>query len=178
MELYEKVKETAAKSGMWQAGFVDLEDVVFYPEIREICKGNVCRNYGASWACPPAIGTLEECRNRMLRYGKFLLFSIKYDIRDSFDLKGMQKAMVSFKGSVDQFDAKLKAFLPDYLLLSNEGCGKCKTCTYPDAPCRFPESLHHSIEGYGLNIYELSKAANLKYNNGVNTVTFFGGLLF
>lgn len=30
--------------------------------------------------------------------------------------------------------------------------------------------LHHSIEGYGFNIYELVKAAGMKYNNGENTV--------
>ena len=37
--------------------------------------------------------------------------------------------------------------------------------------------VHHSIEGYGFQIYELAKAAGIKYNNGENTVTFFGGLL-
>lgn len=66
MDICEKVKETAMESGMWQADFINPEDLVFYPEIREICKGNVCRNYGASWACPPAVGTIEECKSRVL----------------------------------------------------------------------------------------------------------------
>ena len=35
----------------------------------------------------------------------------------------------------------------------------------------------YDIEGYGFQIYELAKAAGIKYNNGENTVTFFGGLL-
>ena len=178
MDICKKVKETAMQSGMWQADFINPEELVFYPEIREICKGNVCRNYGASWACPPAVGTIEECKSRVLQYQHFLLFSIKYEIENSFDLEGMQHAMISFKESVDGFDEKLKELLPDYLLLSNEGCGRCRKCTYPDSPCRFPERLYHSIEGYGFNVYELSKVANIKYNNGANTVTFFGGLLF
>ena len=113
-----------------------------------------------------------------MQYEKMLLFSIKYDLENPFDVEGMQNAMFSFKGSVDIFDEKLKVFLLDYLLLSNEGCGKCTKCTYLDAPCRFPEYLHHSIEGYGFNIYELAKAAKIKYNNGENTVTFFGGVFF
>ena len=113
-----------------------------------------------------------------MQYEKMLLFSIKYDLENPFDVEGMQNAMFSFKGSVDIFDEKLKVFLLDYLLLSNEGCGKCTKCTYPDAPCRFPEYLHHSIEGYGFNIYELAKAAKIKYNNGENTETFFGGVFF
>ena len=125
-----------------------------------------------------SVGTIGECKARVAQYKHFLLFSIKYEIENSFDLEGMQHAMISFKESVDGFDEKLKEMLPDYLLLSNEGCGRCRKCTYPDSPCRFPERLHHSIEGYGFNVYELSKVANIKYNNGANTVTFFGGLLF
>ncbi len=178
MDICEKIKETAMQSGMWQADFINTEDLVFYPEIREICKGNTCHNYGAAWACPPAIGTIDECKKRVMQYEKMLLFSIKYDLEDLFDIEGMHNAMFSFKSSVDIFDEKLKTFLSDYLLLSNEGCGRCTKCTYPDFPCRFPEHLHHSIEGYGFNIYELTKAARIKYNNGENKVTFFGGLLF
>ena len=47
MNIYEKVRETAMQSGMWQADFIDTQDLLFYPEIREICEGNTCRNYGA-----------------------------------------------------------------------------------------------------------------------------------
>ena len=176
MDIYEKIKETAMQSGMWQTGLIDTHDLMFYPEIRKICKENTCRNYGTTWACPPAVGTIEECKKRVMQYEKMLLFSIKYNLKDSYDIEGMENALFSFKGSVDIFDEKLKLFLSDYLLLSNEGCGRCKKCTYPDAPCRFPEHLHHSIEGYGFQIYELAKAAGIKYNNGENTVTFFGGL--
>lgn len=177
-DVCKKIKETAIQSGMWQAGFINTRDLLLYPEIREICNGNSCRNYGKTWACPPATGTIDECKRRVMQYKKMLLFSIKYDLENSFDVEGMQNAMFSFKGSVDIFDEKPKVFLLDYLLLSNEGCGKCTKCTYPDAPCRFPEYLHHSIEGYGFNIYELAKAAKIKYNNGENTVTFFGGVFF
>lgn len=178
MKLEERIKKSALQSGMWQADWIDTKYLKFYPEIREICKGNVCRNYGATWACPPAVGTLEECQNRALQYEKLLLFSIKYNLKDSFDIEGMQNAMLSFQDSVDLFDGNLKKILSHYLLLSNEGCGRCSKCTYPHSPCRFPERLHHSIEGYGLNISELAKAAGLSYSNGKNTVTFFGGVLF
>lgn len=165
-------------SGMWQADLINTKDLLLYAEIQEICKGNTCRSYGTTWACPPAVGTIEECKKRVMQYGKMLLFSVKYDLEDSYDIEGMQNALFSFKDSVDVFDEKLRAVLSDYLLLSNEGCGRCIKCTYPDSPCRFPGRLHHSIEGYGFNIYELTKAAGIKYNNGENTVTFFGGLLF
>ncbi|MFQ6804175.1 MAG: DUF2284 domain-containing protein [Lachnospiraceae bacterium] len=34
-----------------------------------------------------------------------------------------------------------------FLILSNEGCDLCSECTYPEAPCRFPDRSHGSIEG-------------------------------
>lgn len=178
MELCDAVRAAALQSGMWQAGLLNTQELLFYPEIRKICAGNTCRNYGATWACPPAVGTIEECKKRVLQYRNMLLFSIKYPLEDSFDVEGMHRAMVSFRNSVDAFEEEIKGLLPEYLLLSNEGCGRCAQCTYPDAPCRFPERLHHSIEGYGFLIGELAAAAGLAYNNGANTVTFFGGLLF
>ena len=58
MDIRKKIIESALQSGIWQTGLIDTKDLVFYEEIREICKGNVCRNYGATWACPPAIGTI------------------------------------------------------------------------------------------------------------------------
>jgi len=90
----------------------------------------------------------------------------------------MTQGLLDFKQLVDRYQQKLAGVLPEFLLLSNEGCKRCRTCTYPDAPCRFPERLHHSLEGYGFIVSELAKAAGMHYNNGANTVTFFGALLF
>ena len=178
MNTREKVKDAAMQSGMGQTGFISVKELVLYPEIRKICEENTCRNYGTTWACPPAVGTLEECRERLNRYDTMLLFSRSYNHEDPFDIEGMRKALLAFKHTVDQFDVYLKPFLKDYLLLSNEGCGRCAGCTYPDAPCRYPELLNPSIEGYGLQISELAEKASMQYYGGSNTVNFFGGLLF
>ncbi|WP_303860576.1 DUF2284 domain-containing protein [Alkalibaculum bacchi] len=42
---------------------------MFSQEVRGICKGNSCGLYGTSWACPAAVGRLEECRKQCLEYG-------------------------------------------------------------------------------------------------------------
>ena len=178
VDIYQEVKDIAMRSGVWEANYLDTKDLTFYPEIREICRSNGCGNYGRSWACPPAIGTLGECRERLVKYPAMLLFSNQYILEDSFDFDGMHRSLLEFKGVVDLFQKNLKPILQDFLLLSNEGCQRCTKCTYPDHPCRYPELLHHSIEGYGLNIGELAEKANIRYYNGANTVTFFGGLLF
>jgi len=177
LTLLYQLQELAAKSGLYESGYIPTDAITFYPEIRSICQGNTCRSYGTSWACPPAVGTLEECRQRVLQYDTMLLFSQKYTLEDAFDLESMVAGLHDFKKTVDRFQQNIAGLLPKFLLLSNEGCGRCDICTYPDSPCRFPQLLHHSLEGYGLIVSELAQAAKIRYNNGPNTVTYFGALL-
>lgn len=178
MNILSEIQEIAVQSSFSEAGYINVADLNYYPEVRAICEGNSCRNYAASWACPPAVGTIAECRERVEQYDKMLLFSKKYELEDSFDFEGMTEGLLDFKGTTDLFAQNLNGILQDYLLLSNEGCGRCAECTYPGAPCRFPQSLHHSLEGYGFMVNELAGKAGLRYNNGPNTVTYFGALLF
>lgn len=178
MSIFIQIEEISVQSNFFETGYLDVKNLNFYPEIRRICEGNTCRNYGASWACPPAIGTLEACKERVCKYDKMLLFSKRYELADSFDFDGMITGLRDFKDTVDTFNQHIKSVLSDYLLLSNEGCGRCSTCTYPNAPCRFPQSLHHSLEGYGFLVNELAQEAGVHYNNGPNSVTYFGALLF
>lgn len=70
----------------------------------------------------------------------------------------------------------LRGQVEDFLLLANEGRDKCEKCTYPDAPCRFPDQTHGALEGYGIFVSELAKQAGIHYINGANTVTYFGGV--
>ena len=178
MDIGTLISEIAVQSGFDETGFVKIADLQFYPEVRRICEGNSCRNYGRTWACPPAVGTLESCRERVLQYGNMLLFSKKFQLEDSFDIEGMQNGLRSFKSAVDRFSENIRPFIADALILSNEGCGRCKVCTYPDAPCRFPDRLYPSLEGFGFIVSELAAMAGIKYNNGPNTVTYFGSILF
>ena len=64
------------------------------------------------------------------------------------------------------------------LILSAEGCCRCETCTYPDAPCRFPDTLYPSIESYCVEVNRLAKTAGINYINGANTVTYFGCIIY
>lgn len=180
MDILAKIEAIAEKSATstLEFGYVEIANLKFYPEIRKMCEKNTCRNYATSWACPPAVGTLEECQVRMQKYDKMLLFSQAYSLKNSFDLKGMMAGLQDFKEMSHRFQKNLTPVLSDFFILSNEGCGRCTKCTYPDAPCRFPQDLQHSLEGYGLLVNELAKEAGIPYHHGPNTVTYFGALLF
>jgi len=159
-------------------GEVHTSQLQFSEEVREYCVGNTCRQYAKTWACPPAVGSVEECKERALLFGRMLVFSTVYIVEDTFDFEGYHNALLSFKEVVDVIHEKIRPMLSDYILLSNEGCARCKTCTYPEAPCRFPEKLCASLEGYGIFVARLAEQAGMKYNNGTNSVTYFGGLLY
>lgn len=172
------IQEIADSVGVFQYGVVDTGSIVFSDEVRKMCEANSCGHYNATWACPPAVGTMEECRDVCLGFKKMLVFSGKYELEDSFDFEGMEAGAAAFKQLARDLEKALKPGLGRYLVLANEGCGICGDCTYPDHPCRFPEQVHGSIEGYGIFVNELAQTAGMKYINGANTVTYFGGLLF
>lgn len=172
------LEQLATESGMYQYGWVNPQTLTFHEEVRGICASNGCGLYGTNWACPPACGSLEECETACKQYQHMLIFTNVYQLEDSFDFEGMTDGMKDFKKRLEQFHEKLKPLLTDYLILGNEGCHRCETCTYPDAPCRFPDKLYPTVEGYGFIVNELAQAAGIAYNNGPNTVTYFGAVLF
>ena len=163
--------------GAFACGELSIEEINFYDEIRRICEGNGCRVYGKTWACPPSFGTVEECKNRVRGFKKAVLFNAVYQLEDSFDIEGMDDARIEFKKLCEKIHKALSDEYPDHILLANGGCSICEECTYPDAPCRFPDVAFQALEGYGVNVSELAKQAGIKYINGKDTVTYFAMIL-
>ncbi len=163
---------------IFQHGYIDPSEIIFREEIQAICRGNACRAYGKTWACPPAIGGIEECRERVNRYKNALVFSCKYDLEDSYDFEGMEEAGIEFRRTCDKLWDKLEGLGNGFLLLANGGCLRCEKCTYPDSPCIMPEKLFPAFEGHGIVVAEVAKLAGINYINGKDTVTYLGMLLF
>lgn len=164
--------------GIFQFGMVSPNEIVFDEEIRKMCEQNLCRQYGKSWACPPAVGTVAECQKRCLSFKTGLVFQGVYPLEDSYDYEGMMNGHKAFKNLCDRLYAQVKERFSSFLLLSNEGCTRCEKCTYPEKPCRMPQMLFPSLEGFGIRVDCLAKSAGIAYHNGENTVTYFGMLLY
>lgn len=154
-----------------------VSDLNFREEVRQMCTENRCGAYGKNWACPPACGTVEECSERAKQYEKGVLVEYIGTIEDSFDIEGMNEISEKYKELFEQMAYKLKMRYPKLLAMGAGGCSRCKVCTYPDAPCRFPDNLHVSMEACGLLVSEVCKACGLPYINGVNTITYIGCFL-
>jgi predicted metal-binding protein len=169
-EIIEKVLESRA----WEYGVISTADLAFSGELRRACEVNTCGNYNKCWTCPPAVGTLDEQIKKISAFGRAFVFTTKYDLEDSFDYEGMMKAKEIHDILTREMHEKFGKTNP---VFGAGGCTVCKTCAYPD-PCRFPEKAYSSVEAAGVNVTNLSRAANVKYNNGPNTVTYFSMILF
>ncbi len=177
-DIIDMIEERKEELGIQDYGVMNTTDLVISQEVHRMCETNRCGHYGCTWACPPGVGTIEECKERIQRYTNAFVFTTKYDIEDSFDYEGMVEGG-KWHDQVSQKIIKLwKNYCHEFLALTHEGCSKCKDCTYPDAPCRFPEDLHPSIEAYGIEAYPLCERAKVKYNNGANTVTYIGCIFY
>ena len=176
--LQETLFRNARRVGLTEIAELPIEALRHEVWVRTLCEENACHNYNTSWACPPAVGTLEECRDRCRSFDHMLLFDRVYPLADSYDLEGMYSAMHKFRRTVDRYDELVGSLLSRKLFLANGGCDTCKKCVWPDRPCHFPARLHPSIEGFGLNIMRLAELAGLSYNHGYRTITLFGALLY
>ena len=87
MDYLSKISQMAIECDFLEYGYVEIDNLKYHPEVRVMCEDNTCRNYGTSWACPPAVGTIEECRTRVAQYEKMMIFSRAYSLEDSFTLR-------------------------------------------------------------------------------------------
>ena len=71
-----------------------------------------------------------------------------------------------------EFEKKLREIYPDMLAIGSGCCTKCKVCTYPDAPCRFPKQAFSSMEAYGMLVTQVCQANGLKYYYGDCTIAY------
>lgn len=179
-ELQQAFTEKQEELHIHQFGFIKTKQLVINQGVRDLCVMNACGCYGTNWRCPPGVGTVEECREKIMNYENVFIFTSKHDIEDSYDFEGMMDAKDVHEELSKHIVAYFKELYPqDKLILSGDGaCGKCASCTYPDAPCRFPDDVYPTVESYGVEVYKMAQAAGINYINGVNTVTYFGCIMF
>ena len=169
---YEELARLAEAAGFTAWGPLDAATLEVKSEVRDMCASNTCGVYNRVWSCPPGCGELDACVARLKRYGGGILVQTTGDIEDSFDFEGIMDIEADHKDHFAKMYAELRKAGVDLLALGAGCCRRCKTCTYPDAPCRFPEQMVSSMEAYGLVVLEVCKANDLQYYYGPNTMTY------
>ena len=172
------IQSYLARPGIFEYGIISTGAIPFSPAVVEACARNACGMYGKTWTCPPGVGTLEELKRKITAYPKAAVFTCRFDLEDSFDYEGMAAGQKETKKVLKAVTADMRAAGETFLALGSEGCSLCRSCTYPDSPCRHPELAAPSMEACGINVMQLSKDVGIRYNNGPDTVTYFCMILF
>lgn len=175
----EKIISEALENGFTLAAPLDISTMHPMNEVRDMCAVDKCHAYGKNWACPPACGTVDECAAEIRTYSSGIIVESTATLEDEFDFEGIQElsrrhaeVSVNFNKYLhEHYDFKI-------LPLTAGGCTFCKECTYPDAPCRFPDMRMSPLEGYGIFVSDLCVKNNVQYNHGRGTLTYVGAYLF
>lgn len=160
-----------------QYEFFKTGELTFSERVRAICEQE-CPRYGRSWACPPAVGTVEECRERCLAYPDALLIVTMTEVSDISDLEEGLATRCEHEEITRRVNGLVRAQGVETYVLSTESCDICKRCAYPDAPCRHPEKMFPAVESHGILITDLGERFGISFQAGNNIVTWFSLILY
>lgn len=163
---------------IYQKVHIAADEIPFTSKAASYCKANLCGRYGKSWSCPPAVGTYEELKKKALTYKNAFIFTNKGIIDDFSDTAATDKLRKETLDILFDICEKLKSNNIPHLALGCGSCSYCKECTYPVAPCRFPEKVIPPIEAYGVDVAHLCKKTGLTYFAEKNEVIFFCMVLY
>ncbi len=173
----EIIEERLADLPVVQYAWLEADELTFSERVRKICRDE-CPRYGTSWACPPGVGTVKECREACGRYEGAFVFTT---IAEVSDIENMEETLGTRRGHEEvtgQIRGLFRECGLETLALSGDSCARCEKCAYPDGPCRYPKDMIPCIEGYGIVVPSLAEKAGIEFENGRNIVTWFGLILF
>ena len=162
----------AKEAGFTYAAPLEMGSLEFREEVRIMCAEDRCKSYGKSWSCPPAVGSIERAKERAEAYRRGIIVQTAGALADSFDMDGTAEIMKRHRKSFDTLVRQVKHFYPDCLPMGAGTCRLCRSCTYPDRPCRHPDKMVSSMEAYGLLVSDVAIRSGLKYNYGEYSMCF------
>lgn len=157
---------------------IDPKTLELSERIRYICSAE-CPMYDKTWACPPAVGEVAQCKARCLRYQNCLLIGTITEVFDIADIDETLATRPAHEDVTNQVRDMLRAQGVEPYVLSTEACSICPRCAWLDGqPCRFPDRMHPCVESHGINLIPTLEENGLEFQFGENMVTWYSLLFF
>ena len=172
----EILEQKLAQLPLYQYAFLRTEELVFTERVRQICKQE-CPMYGKTWACPPAVGSVEECRKRCLQYPEALVLTTITEVSDIANLQETLDTRAPHEAITREAAELVKEQAEDVMVLSTEACAICEHCAYPDAPCRHPDRMYPCVESHGILATDIAEKYGIDFFDG-NIVTWFSVIFY
>ncbi len=174
----QKLEEQLAELPLYAYFFIKPEQLEYSDRIRWICE-HECPRYGKTWACPPGVGTVEQCRQRCCSYRHCLVMGTITETADISDLEETLSTRPAHEAVTNQVAALLRQQGVDPYILSTEACAECEHCAILDGqPCRKPERMHPCVESHGINVIPVLEEHGLEFQYGDDVVTWYSLLFY
>ena len=158
--------------------WIDMGDLEFSERIRWICE-HECPMYGKSWACPPGVGEVCQCEQKVRGYRNCLMVGT---ITETDDIANMERTLATrpeHEALTEQVRELMKEQGVDPFILSTEACTLCRRCAIEEGlPCRFPEKMHPCVESHGINLIPTLENLGLDFIYGENIITWYSLIFF
>ena len=152
--------------------FLDPRSLEFSDRVRWICE-HECPMYGKTWACPPGVGSVRDCREKCLSYENCLMIATVTEVEDISNLRQTLDTRPEHEAVTGQVGAILEELGVSPYILSTEACAICDECTCPSGrPCRHREKMHPCVESHGINLIPTLEENGLEFQLGGNAVTW------
>ena len=172
----EKLEQQLAELPLFQYAFMKSEELLFTHRVRKICEIE-CPRYGTTWACPPAVGSVDSCKAQCLAYPDMLMISTVTEVSDIANVEETLETRGDHEEITREVARLMREQGCELRVLSTESCAICEECAYPDQPCRFPDKMFPCVESQGILVTELCEKYGMEFFNG-NIVTWFSLLLY
>ena len=158
--------------------FIDPRELDFSDRIRWICE-HECPMYGKTWACPPGVGPVADCKCRCMSFGNCLMIATITEVADITDIDETLATRPEHEAVTDQVEEMMRAQGVEPYILSTEACTVCRRCAYLDGePCRMPEKMHPCVESHGINLIPVLENNGIEFQYGSNVVTWVSLLFY
>ena len=174
----ELLEQQLAELPLYIYAFIDPKKLEFSQRIRWICE-NECPMYGKSWACPPGVGTVLQCKGKCMQYENCLMVSTITEVYDIADMEATLATRPEHEEVTNQVAELMRQQGVEPYILSTEACAICEECAILEGkPCRFPEKMHPCVESHGINVIPVLEEQGLEFQYGENVVTWISLLFY
>ena len=158
--------------------FIDPKSLEFSDRIRWICE-HECPMCGRTWACPPAVGSVQQCKAKCLSHDNCLMIATIVEVNDIADINETLATRPEHEAITNRVRDLLRAQKIDPYVLSTEACAICDRCAYLDGqPCRHPDRMHPCVESHGINVIPVLEENGIEFQFGANVVTWVSLLFY
>ena len=174
----EKLEAGLAELPLYTYAYLEPGALEFSDRIRWICE-HECPMYGKSWACPPAVGSVNACKAKCRIYKNCLMIATIAEVWDIADIEATLATRPDHEAITNQVRDLMRQQGVEPYILSTESCAECERCAYLDGePCRMPDRMHPCVESHGINLISVIEEQGLTFQYGENVVTWFSLLFF